>query len=194
MLVIMVRGLFSQLEYPYAQFRCNSLSSDEIFDPFWEAVARLERLGFKVMGLCCDGLAANRRLFALHSDEPNTYKIVNPYAEETHHLFFISDPPHLLKTVRNAWASPKRHLWVCFQLEHTVYMYMCMLGKYHTEYFLQCEGQNIEWSQLRSLYNRNRIVTETPSLAMLHKVKYEHVNLTSFSKMRVDIAAQVSTL
>ena len=124
MLVIMVRGLFNELEYPYAQFLCNSLSSDEIFDPFWEAVARLERLGFKVMGLCCDGLAANRRLFALHSDEPNTYKIVNPYAEETGHLFFIPDPPHLLKTVRNAWASPKRHLWVCFQLKHT--MYMCM--------------------------------------------------------------------
>ena len=37
-------------------------------------------------------------------------------------------------------------------------------------------------------------MTETPSLAMLHKVKYEHVNLTSFSKMRVDLAAQVSTV
>ena len=67
-------------------------------------------------------------------------------------------------------------------------------AEYHAEYFLQCEGQDIEWSQLRSIYNRNRIVTETPSLAMLHKVKYEHVNLTSYSKMRVDLAAQVSTL
>ena len=37
-------------------------------------------------------------------------------------------------------------------------------------------------------------MTETPSLAMLHKVKFEHVNLTSFSKMRVDLAAQVSTV
>ena len=56
---------------------------------------------------------------------------------------------------------------------------------------LQCKGQDIEWSQLRCLYKRNRTVTETPSLAMLHKVKYEHVYLTSFSKMRVDLAAQV---
>ena len=58
---------------------------------------------------------------------------------------------------------------------------------------LQCKGQDIEWSQLRCLYKRNRTVTETPSLAMLHKVKYEHVYLTSFSKMRVDLAAQVSS-
>ena len=40
----------------------------------------------------------------------------------------------------------------------------------------------------------NRPVTETSSLAMLHKVKFEHVNLTIFSKMRIDLAAQVSTV
>ena len=51
MLVLMVRSLFTQLQYPYAQFPCNSLSSDEMFDPLWEAVARLERLGIKVRGV-----------------------------------------------------------------------------------------------------------------------------------------------
>ena len=63
MLVFMVRGLFSRLEYPYVQFPCHTLSSDELLNPFWEAVSRLERLGLKVMGLCCDGLAANRQVF-----------------------------------------------------------------------------------------------------------------------------------
>ena len=113
MFVLMVRSFFTRLQYPYAQFQCNSLSSDEMFDPLWEAVARLERLGFNVMGFCCDGLAANRT-FALHSKERNAYKIVNTYAEETCNFFLFSDPPHLLKTVRNAWANPKRHLWVNF--------------------------------------------------------------------------------
>ena len=126
MSVLMVRSFFTRLQYPYAQFPCNYLSSDEMFDPLWEAVARLERLGFKVMGLCCDGLhvAANRRLFALHSEERNAYKIVNPYAEETRNFFFFSDPPHLLKTVRNAWANPKRHLWVNF-LFRASYVHVC---------------------------------------------------------------------
>ena len=40
------------------------------------------------------------------------YKVKNPYSPEERYLYFISDPPHLIKTVRNAWASPHRHLWV----------------------------------------------------------------------------------
>ena len=34
--------------------------------------------------------------------------------------------------------------------------------------------------------------TECPGLSLVHKLKREHVYLTSFSKMRVDLAAQVS--
>jgi hypothetical protein len=32
---------------------------------------------------------------------------------------------------------------------------------------------------------------ECPGLSLLPKLKYEHVHLTAFSKMRVDLAAQV---
>ena len=63
MLVLMVRGLFSKLEFAYAQFPCNELSGDEMYEPLWNAVGRLERCGCRVMALVCDGLAANRRLF-----------------------------------------------------------------------------------------------------------------------------------
>ena len=209
MLVFMVRGLFSRLEYPYVQFPCHTLSSDEMFDPFWEAVSRLERLGLKVMGLCCDGLAANRRYFSLHSDKAKAYKVVNPYAEENRSLYFFSDPPHLIKTVRNAWANPKRHLWVCHLCVHT-YVYhivndMCIIVHVHVyqnEYncnllcivIVLCAGQGSQWTQLRCLYERNRPISESPSLAMLPTIKFEHVNLSSFSKMRVDLAAQVSPM
>ena len=46
--VFMVRGLFSKLQFPYAQFPCDNLSGDLLYDPFWEAVGRLENCGFKV--------------------------------------------------------------------------------------------------------------------------------------------------
>jgi hypothetical protein len=82
-----------------------------MFEPFWEAVGRLERNGFRVMGLVCDGLAANQRLFSMHGG-PFTYKTPNPYSSGNRYIFFFSDPPHLIKTVRNAWANPKRPLWV----------------------------------------------------------------------------------
>ena len=114
MLVLMVRGLFHKLNYPYAQFACANLSADLIFDPVWEAISRLERLGFKVLALTCDGASANRRLWKLHSQgNEATYKVKNPYAEEpSRPLFLISDPPHLLKTIRNSWCNKNRNLWV----------------------------------------------------------------------------------
>ncbi len=59
--------------------------------------------------------------------------------------------------------------------------------------FPQCKGKDILWSQLKLLYMKNRS-QETPGLALIPKLKYEHVELSSFSKMRVDLAAQVSEL
>ena len=46
MFVFFVRGLFMNLNLPYAQFACKSVSGDLLFNPFWEAVYRLERMGF----------------------------------------------------------------------------------------------------------------------------------------------------
>jgi hypothetical protein len=117
MLVLMVRGLFSTLQFPYAQFPCTDLSGEQMYEPFWEAVGRIERCGFKVMALVCDGLAANRRLFMLHKHtlvKEDVYRVVNPYSTEgvRKYIYFLSDPPHLIKTVRNAWSSAKRKLWV----------------------------------------------------------------------------------
>ncbi len=114
MIVFMVRGLFSDLEFPYVQFPCAELTGDLLFDPFWETVERLERYGLRVLAVTADGGSPNRRLFKIHSPAPNSeimYKVKNPFADDRSVLFF-SDPPHLIKTVRNCLASTKRSLWV----------------------------------------------------------------------------------
>lgn len=120
MFVLMVRGLFSSMQFPYVQFACRSVSGDQLFDPFWEAVYRLERLGLRVLAATADGASTNRKLFNLHRKKRGevTYKVENPYAEDNRFLYFFSDPPHLLKTVRNGWANPKRQLWVSSSLYH----------------------------------------------------------------------------
>ena len=41
MLVFMVRGILSDLAFPYAQFSCSTLSGDLMVDPLWEAISRL---------------------------------------------------------------------------------------------------------------------------------------------------------
>ena len=49
--------------------------------------------------------------------------------------------------------------------------------------------EKMKWSHLEDLYKNNRGET---GLVMIPKLKYEHIYLTKFSKMRVDLAAQVS--
>ena len=70
-----------------------------MFHVLWKAVARLERIGLKVLGLTCDGLSANRTLFKLHGPKGSkeiVYKTTNVYAADGREIFFFLDPPHLL--------------------------------------------------------------------------------------------------
>ena len=52
MMVFMVRGIFTPLRFPYAQFPCEKLTGGLLFHPFWKAVYRLERMTFKVTSYC----------------------------------------------------------------------------------------------------------------------------------------------
>ena len=45
MIMLMVRGLITDLCFQYAQFSASTPTGDLLFDPLWDAVARLE--------LCC---------------------------------------------------------------------------------------------------------------------------------------------
>ena len=106
---------------------CTNLTGDQLVDPVWEAIARLERQGLKVLCLTCDGASTNRRLWSIHGkdrdlgDKGVLYKVPNVYAPEaSRYLYFISDPPHLIKTTRNCWVSISRKLEVSFYYLCTV--------------------------------------------------------------------------
>ena len=117
MLVFMVRRLFSSLEFPYVQLPCTTITGDLLFDPLWEAIALLEQCGLKVLPMTADGASSNRRIFKIHipiSSIEITYKVKNPYATDGRTVYFLSDPPHLMKTVRNCLASKSRKLWVSY--------------------------------------------------------------------------------
>ena len=119
----MVSGILSDLEFPYISFPCSSLSGDQLYSLVWGCIRRLEACGFKVLAITCDGASANRKFLKLHKTENEgmVCKTINPYAYEDRPVFFISDPPHLIKTVRNCWANSyghnwTRNLWVCFYM------------------------------------------------------------------------------
>lgn len=57
---------------------------------------------------------------------------------------------------------------------------------------IQCDGKDLRWKHILDLYYRNTwAVRSTPGLSLLPKLTFEHATLTSFSKIRVDLAAQV---
>ena len=97
-------------------------------------------------------------------------------------VFFISDPPHLIKTTRNCLANPKRNMQVIF----TSYMYVHIVftkSQINVHYVcIQINGQRILWEFITKLYE---ISTHSEGLTTLHKLKYEHVNLTSFNKLQI---------
>ena len=112
MLMFMVRGLFTSLKFPYVQFPTASTKGSDIFPLVRQAIKHLTRLGLVVTTITCDGASDNRKMFSMfNSKQTLSYKTINVFSEHRKEVFFIADPPHLLKTIRNCFARGK--LWVC---------------------------------------------------------------------------------
>ena len=61
-------------------------------------------------------------------------------------------------------------------------------------YLLQNKGKYIAWKHVVELYQAGSgAQRDAPGLSIVPKLKYEHIVLTSFSKMREDLAAQVGS-
>lgn len=52
-----------------------------------------------------------------HKDETITYKTTNPFAPDKRDLFFVSDPPHLIKLL-GIVGQAARVMWVSEQYMH----------------------------------------------------------------------------
>lgn len=56
--------------------------------------------------------------------------------------------------------------------------------------YIKNDGRYILWDHLTDLYYRDK--GKATGVSIVPKLKYEHIHLTSFAKMRVDLAVQVS--
>ena len=107
-LVVMVRGLFINLSFPYASFPSANLTGDQLIPIFHEANMRVERCGLNVLGITLDGNSVNRKFFKLigigQTDQIKHFTM-NPMSMNKRRLLFFSDPPHLIKTARNCLVN-----------------------------------------------------------------------------------------
>lgn len=166
-LVFFVVGINTQINVSLGFFGTSNVSSGDLFPVFWEAVCYLETsCSLKVIASTSDKASSNQKMYQMHkiTDEDEIcYKCINIFSPDRF-IFFISDPPHLIKTIRNnilsSGSGQNNLLWN--------------------------NGKEIVWKHIWEVYHLD-CQTETRQT----KLTAEHVNLSNISKMNVRLAAQV---
>ena len=100
----------------------------------------------------------------------------------TNSLVGFFDVPHLMKTTRNCLShsypnNRRRSMMVRNGVIFQYYIGVCQINE-----------KFVTWKHIRELYDKCRLTTDR-SLAILPRLKLEHIELTSYSRMRVDLAS-----
>ena len=172
-LVFLIRSVVNPLSYSFATFATTGVNSSQLFLIFWRAVAILEMTcNLKVIATVSDGASQNRAFYRMHiafTDDAGkdvVYRAVNLYASEQRFIWFFCDAPHLIKTARNCLANS---------------------GAGRNSRLMWNDGAFILWNHISKLYYED----VNCGLRLLPGLTNDHINLTSYSVMRVGLAAQV---
>ncbi|KAK3929585.1 DNA transposase [Frankliniella fusca] len=111
-MAFMVKGVSSNVKHVVASYPVCSPSPRQLYIWTWDVIGALERSGLKVIAYTCDGAPTNRSFIQLHKPVTETalgvvFDTVNKYAPERV-LYFFSDVPHLLITIRNAFFNSRK--------------------------------------------------------------------------------------
>ncbi len=195
LLTFLVRGILFNLNFPCAHFASCGATGDILFPLVWEAICRLETSDIKVLCITADGASTNRKFFRMHRDlkDPTSmYKTHNLFALNGRSIYFVADPPHLIKTIRNCWSHSGVNGTRLMQVCNYFWYIGCILALLRL-IVEQIDGKYITWKQLWDLYDKLReLQAGSCGLSLVPELKREHLQLTSYSRMRVDLAAQVT--
>ena len=169
-LVFLVKSITNPLSYSFATFATKGVSSFQIYPLFWRAVFLLEmHCRLFVVAATSDGASSNRSFYKIHKgfvegDDSVVYRTPNISCDDERFIFFFSDIPYLLKTLRNSLSSSGSS--------------KCR--------FMWNGGFHILWKHITDFYDDD----SDSSLRLLPKLTPDHVYLNSYSVMII-IAAQV---
>ena len=171
-LVFLIKSIMNPLSYAFATFATDSIRSFQLFPLFWRSVAILEiTCKLKVIAAVSDGASPNRSFYKMHNALSNnisdiTYKTCNLFSSDNRDLWFFSDPPHLIKTVRNCLSNS---------------------GSYKCTRNMWNNGMDILWSRVVQLSNEDF----EDNLRYFPQLTEHHIHLTPYSVMNVRLVAQV---
>ena len=115
---------------------------------------------------CCDGASSNRSFILMNTGDANTSSCHNKFSGMP--LFFFSDPPHLIKKLRNNIHSSGH------KENHQRYT--------RTLFF---KGKYILWNHIYAVFTR-----ESKRHLYVTDLRKAHVSLDSVTKMRVKLAVE----
>ena len=124
-LACFIRGPTTNLKFSFSYFASKGVTAFQILPISWEAVFILEKTcNLWVIATTSGG--ANRRFYRMYKDlDDNSqsdvcYQTINLYAKNRF-IFFVSDPPHLVKTARNCLyhSGDENKLDICGMMGNT---------------------------------------------------------------------------
>jgi len=105
-LVFLAKGITSPVHDVIAVYSVRDLTAYQLYTRAWEVIYYLEDADVKVLVMTFDGAATNRKFILMHRSYGGLacdfiHATLNIASGKKRPLFFILDPPHLLKTSRN---------------------------------------------------------------------------------------------
>ena len=113
-LVLMAVGLKSYWKIPLAYVLVNGVSGSYLASILKECIVRLNNISVNVASVTCDGTSHNITALeilgasiSIHNSKPF---FIHP-SDESRTISVFLDPPHMIKLIRNTWASLKILEW-----------------------------------------------------------------------------------
>ena len=144
------------------------LKAHELSSCFLEALEWFEHYDFHTSLVICDGAATNMSFVARHvKDVVKQPFCVNPFTRRM--MYFIPDPVHILKSLRNALLSSRRDGVRNFMFA----------------------GMLITWDYIEEVFDRDCARSARGHVKFVPNLTSDAIKLTNFSKMRVGLAMHV---
>ena len=172
-LVYMAFGVSNPIQDIVAVYTTSgSLTAAQLYSRTWNVVYRMESYGNKILSLICDGASTNKKFFRMHAKLDTNCEFVygtkNLACGEDRNIFFIVDPVHGMKSLKNNFANSFSH-------KKTRRMWK--------------NGEIISWKVIEVFYSIIQKIKYQET-----KLTKSHVKLTSYSCMKVINAAQVMSI
>lgn len=169
--VFMISSILSKYKDVVSIVPVNNLTAEQLKSMILNVMKEVEDIGFQIISLISDNNAINRKAFELF--QPN--KILLPSVphpiDNSRTLFFIFDPVHIIKCVRNNWICKKGD--------------NCVIKFPNIDNFdVTLEAQ---FQHLRLVYQ----LEEKSLLKFGHMLSYKALYPSSIQKQNVSLALQI---